>query len=88
MLSHLQTAAVMQLSDGKWGFVTFLSSELREFSFEDAKSFCGELAAVKKDDKWGVIDTSLEFAIEPIFDEVLSMTNSGCLIVKENDTCK
>ena len=74
--------------DGKWGFVTFLSSELREFSFEDAKSFCGELAAVKKDDKWGVIDTSLEFVIEPIFDEVLSMTNSGCLIVKENDTCK
>jgi hypothetical protein len=74
--------------DGKWGFVTFLGSELREFSFEDAKSFCGELAAVKKDDKWGVIDTSLEFVIEPIFDEVLSMTNSGCLIVKENGTCK
>lgn len=74
--------------DGKWGFVTFLSSELREFSFEDAKSFCGELAAVKNDDKWGVIDTSLEFVIEPIFDEVLSMTNSGCLIVKENGTCK
>lgn len=74
--------------DGKWGFVTFLSSELREFSFEDAKSFCGELAAVKNDDKWGVIDTSLEFVIEPIFDEVPSMTNSGCLIVKENGTCK
>ena len=43
---------------------------------------------MKKDDKWGVIDTSLEFVIEPIFDEVLSMTNSGCLIVKENGTCK
>lgn len=34
--------------------IIFLGSELREFSFEDAKSFCGELAAAKKNGtcKW------------------------------------
>lgn len=74
--------------DGKWGFVTFLGSELGSFVYEDAFSFCGSFAAVKQDGLWGVIDSNLEWVISPVFDDVMTMNESGYMAVQKDGLWK
>ena len=55
---------------GKYGYV---NNKLKEFKmeYEFTGSFANKLAAVKKDGKWGVINTSVEMVAGFEFDEIL-----------------
>lgn len=53
---------------------------------KDAKSFSGDLAAVRFDSLWGYIDTSGQTVIEPIFKSAGSFAD-GIANVTINDTC-
>lgn len=74
--------------DGLWGFVTFSGLELGSFVYEDAFSFCGSFAAVKQDGLWGVIDGNLEWVINPVFEDVMTMNESGYMAVQKDGLWK
>ena len=52
-----------------WGFVKEDGTMLLDFQYEDARSFSGDLAAVKIDGKWGFILKSGRVVIEPTFED-------------------
>lgn len=58
------------------------------FIYEDAFSFCGSLAAVKQDGLWGVIDGNLEWVINPVFEDVMTMNESGYMAVQKDGLWK
>ena len=62
--------------------------ELGSFIYEDAFSFCGSLAAVKQDGLWGVIDGNLEWVINPVFEDVMTMNESGYMAVQKDGLWK
>lgn len=55
--------------------------------FDFAKSFSEGLAGVKKDGKWGFINTKGELIIPYQFDDFVHSFNEGLAIVKNNDKC-
>ena len=56
--------------NGKYGYINEKGEVVIDFIFEDANGFKYNLAAVKLNDKWGFIDLSGQFQIEPKFDRV------------------
>ena len=54
----------------KYGYLNADASKVViDFQYDDASSFCNGLAAVKKDGKWGYIDTEGNVVIDFLFDE-------------------
>jgi hypothetical protein len=56
---------------------------ITEFVFDDSEYMYNPLLAVKQNGKWGFVDSSGKFAIEPIFEEAFSFENDRAF-VKQN----
>ena len=66
--------------DGKqYGFINPYGEVVIPLFFDRAHEFCGGLAPVKLNDKWGYIDQSASFVIEPKFNAALPFSAGGAL---------
>lgn len=65
--------------DDKWGFVDQEGKMVIEAKYDNAKSFCHELAPIEKNERWGYIDLGEELVVENKFDDadVFSMDGSA-----------
>ena len=63
-------AQAVYIEGGKWGFINREGKWVKPAEFEQAMPFKGGLAAVKVNGKWGVVDTKLNFVVEPKYDFV------------------
>jgi tetratricopeptide (TPR) repeat protein len=75
-------AAVMK--NGKWGFIDANGKEQIPFSYDDARSFNGRLAAVEVDGLWGYISTAGKIAIDPQFLQAKSFNGSDAPVLSED----
>ena len=56
----------------KWGFVDVKNGKTRlPFIYQDVRSFIDGYAVVKKDDKWGIIDTVGQWILQPAYEEII-----------------
>lgn len=70
--------------NGKWGFVDKDGNIKIEAQFDEAKSFSGGLAAVKKDEKWGFINKTGKLVIENRFVDTGYFTSKGICFVSDS----
>lgn len=74
--------------DGKWGFVTQSGEIALEPTYERAKSFANDYAAVcDEDGLWGVINTEFETIVEPQYLEVGYFTEKRTCLVAQTEGC-
>lgn len=59
--------------ENKWGFVS-LDGQNEDIKYEDVWYYYNELAAAKKDGKWGYINEKGIFVVDPIYEEVFCCT--------------
>lgn len=72
--------------EGKWCFVTVSGERTsKERTYEDARSFQNDLAAVCVDGKWGFVDTKEDIAIEPQFDGAKDFNEKGSCFIKKGE---
>jgi len=69
---------------GKWGFATGEGDMVVDFKFNDAKSFSGNLAAVKVGLNWGYVNRYGTVVIDTEYDDAYAFVN-GTALVKKGD---
>jgi len=67
-----------------WVYCNRRGNQAFDATFQAAKSYSEEMAAVKQDGKWGFIDTLGAFAIEPQFSDVSSFSDGYAAACDEN----
>lgn len=69
---------VAQVSlNGKNVFIDKSGKIRSSVSFDSAEEFCYGYARAKFNDKWGLLNSSLEFAIDPVYAALGNMTSDG-----------
>ena len=71
--------------EGRWIFLDSAGTETDLGDFEDLKSFSAGVAAAKQNGKWGYINTSGEWLIEPQFADAGPFCGKGSAFVKVPD---
>jgi len=64
-----------------WGYFNLNYEISIQPNFEFAESFIDSFAMVQKDGKWGVIDTTGNYLLNPIYDEVELVENLGFITI-------
>ena len=62
--------AYMEVKNGSWYFIDKTGRQLNDKPFQYVTDFKDGLAIVKLNNKWGVVDTSMQFIIQPEYDRV------------------
>lgn len=70
--------------DNKWGFCDLNGNVIIEPTYDNARSFSHNYAAVCKNGKWGYISTENKIVIDCKFDLALDFSETGCAYVSEN----
>ena len=87
--SFSEGLAEIQMVDEKWGYINRQGEQVIASQFEDAYPFREGLAAVQTgkypDRHYGFIDTSGNWVIQPLFDEVGNVFSQGLAAVKLGD---
>lgn len=88
-LSFLNDGKVLARKEGKYGYMdSALNADNATFSFDDATNFKKQIAAAKKDGKWGIIKSDgtkvTEFEYEDVIrDEFNTCTGGGAIFLKK-----
>lgn len=70
--------------NNKWGFCDLNGNVIIEPTYDNARSFSYNYAAVCKNGKWGYISTENKIVIDCKFDLALDFSETGCAYVSEN----
>lgn len=84
LFSDTSYAAVKK--NGKWSFINAAGEKLNVGEYEDARSFCRGLAAVKVGDMWGYINMDGTMVIPPQFVMAKDFNAQGCAFVHTGDS--
>jgi hypothetical protein len=76
--------APVKLGSSKWAFFNRRGKQAFDATFQSAKGFSEELAAVKQDDKWGYIDTLGNMVIPAQFKDASSFSDGFAAACDEN----
>lgn len=70
-LSGIGSNCILAVKDGKYGYLDASYNPLTKFEWEDATKIYDNLGAVKKNDKWALINKDFELLTEYIYDDVV-----------------
>lgn len=79
-LGVLSQKRIVARKNGKYGYLDGSMKEKLEFIYDDATSFYEGIAAVKKGDKWALIDRKGELITEYIYDDVAVNSMNICSV--------
>lgn len=88
-LGVLNNGKVLFAINGQYDYMTSSLVVPEEVRFDDATNFKNGVAAVKKNDKWALMNSNMEMITDYIFEEVLrdefnSCINNGVIFVKKD----
>ena len=69
----------------KWGFIYSDGEVMTPAMYEDARSYVNGYAAVKQNGLWGIVDRKNLMVVEPQFQAVLDVMDSGYVYVQNQD---
>lgn len=89
-LSFMSNGLVLFSLEGKYDYMTGALQVPDELRFDDATNFKNQVAAVKKDGKWALINSNFEMITDYVFDDVVrdafnTCINNGVIFVKKDD---
>ena len=71
-------------SNGKCGYIDYSGKIAIPCIYDDAEQFSGKYAAVKKGEKWGVINRDGQYVIPPIYSLIFNIVDSYVFAQDEN----
>ena len=71
--------------DGKWRFINKDGAFISDKTYDEARAFCCEMAAVCIDGKWGFVDSDENIVIEPQYFGAKDFNEKGSCFVKTGD---
>lgn len=69
----------------KWGFAYTNGAIMTEAMYEDARSYVNGYAAVKQNGLWGIIDKNNLMVVEPQFQDMIDVLDSGYVYVRNQE---
>ena len=69
----------------KWGFAYTNGEVMTEAMYEDARSYVNGYAAVKQNGLWGIVDKNNLMVVEPQFQDMIDVLDSGYVYVRNQE---
>lgn len=90
-LSYLGNGYSVVSVDGGYSYTTSALTVPEQLPYEYATPFSGGVAAVKKDGKWGLIDTNADYIVAPSYDDIVlnefgSCVSGGVIFARQGET--
>ncbi|MBD5450232.1 MAG: hypothetical protein HDR28_08800 [Lachnospiraceae bacterium] len=79
-LGMFSSKRIVARKEGKYGYLDSSLKEKLGFIYDEASAFREDIAAVKKDDKWALINTKGEELTEYVYDDVALNSGGYCSV--------
>ena len=78
----------IEIEDGDWFYITKKGEQLNDTAFQLAQPFEDAMALVKRNNKWGVIDTGMNVIVPLIYEHVERLKINGDTYFRVNNSAK